>query len=373
MPKILFIFGTRPEAIKMVPIYKKLDESSLFSTAICITAQHREMLDSVMHFFDVEADYDLDIMQENQTLETLSARMLLKISAVLDDFKPDLVLVHGDTTTSFIASLSAFYKQTDVAHIEAGLRTHNIYSPFPEEMNRQLTSKIAKYHFTPTEQTKANLLHENIDPKNIYVVGNSVVDALFLTLDKIKKEDLENTLQSSIPYKFNDKKIILITGHRRENFGDGFLNICNAIKELALKYPAVDFVYPVHLNPNVQEPVKNILSNISNIFLIKPLNYELFVYIMSKAYIILTDSGGIQEEAPSLGKPVLVMRENTERPEAVDHGTVKLVGTSEYKIIHEVSEILNNPMQYTNMSKAHNPYGDGETSNRILNILKESL
>jgi UDP-N-acetylglucosamine 2-epimerase (non-hydrolysing) len=248
MSKILFIFGTRPEAIKMVPIYKKLDESGLFSTAICITAQHREMLDSVMHFFDVEADYDLDIMQENQTLETLSARMLLKISAVLDDFKPDLVLVHGDTTTSFIASLSAFYKQIDVAHIEAGLRTHNIYSPFPEEMNRQLTSKIAKYHFTPTEQTKANLLHENIDPKNIYVVGNSVVDALFLTLDKIKKEDLENTLQSSIPYKFNDKKIILITGHRRENFGDGFLNICNAIKELALKYPAVDFVYPVHLD-----------------------------------------------------------------------------------------------------------------------------
>jgi UDP-N-acetylglucosamine 2-epimerase (non-hydrolysing) len=365
MKKLLFIFGTRPEAIKMIPIYKKFKESKLFDVKICITAQHRKMLDDVIEFFGVKADYDLNIMQSNQTLEELTSRLLIKISKILEEYKPNLVFVQGDTTTSFVASLASFYKKIDIAHIEAGLRTNNRYSPFPEEINRQLTARIAKYHFAPTIKAKENLLKENIKENNIYVVGNSVIDALFLTLNRIKNKKLE------LPYKLNNKKFILITAHRRENFGEGFLNICNSIKELALKYPQIDFVYPVHLNPNVQKPVKKILSNIKNVYLIEPLKYENFIYLMSKAYIILTDSGGIQEEAPSLGKPVLVMRKNTERPEAVEVGTVKLVGTT--KIVDEVTLLLENENEYLRYKKLKNPYGDGKTSEKVYSIIKDVL
>jgi UDP-N-acetylglucosamine 2-epimerase (non-hydrolysing) len=366
MKKILFIFGTRPEAIKMIPIYKKFKQSNLFDVKLCITAQHREMLDNVMQFFEIEADYDLDIMKPNQTLEDLTSKLLIKISKVLKDYQPNLIFVHGDTTTSFVASLASFYEKIDVAHIEAGLRTNNKYSPFPEEMNRQLTARIAKYHFAPTIRAKNNLLKENINEKNIYVVGNSVIDALFLTLNKIRNKKL------NLPYNpIDSKKFILITAHRRENFGKGFLNICSSIKELSLKYPQIDFVYPVHLNPNVQKPVKKILSNVKNVYLINPLKYEEFVYLMSKAYIILTDSGGIQEEAPSLGKPVLVMRDNTERPEAVDVGTIKLVGTTRIK--KEVSLLLENEKEYLKYKRLKNPYGDGYTSEKILEIIKKNL
>ena len=371
MKKILFIFGTRPEAIKMIPIYKKLKESNIFNVELCITAQHREMLDSVMSFFNVKANYDLDIMQANQTLEILTSRLLLKISDVLDISKPDLVLVHGDTSTSFVASLSAFYKKIDIGHIEAGLRTHDIYSPFPEEINRQLTSRMTKYHFTPTLRAKENLIQENIKTENIFVVGNSVIDALLLTVKKIKDKKLESEIIENIDYKFSNRKIVLITGHRRENFGDGFLNICNSIKNLALIYKDVDFLYPVHLNPNVQKPVNNILKNVDNIYLLNPLDYVDFVYMMNKSYIILTDSGGIQEEAPSLGKPVLVMRDNTERPEALESGTVKLVGTT--NIEKEVSLLLDDENEYSKYKTIKNPYGEGNTSKEILEILKVSL
>lgn len=362
MKNILLVFGTRPEAIKMIPIYNALKLYGQFNVLICITAQHREMLDDVMNFFDVKADYDLDIMQPNQTLETLTSRLLLKISYVLEDCKPILVFVHGDTTTSFVTSLASFYKKIDVAHIEAGLRTHDKYSPFPEEINRQLTSKIAKYHFAPTLISKQNLLEENINEKDIFVVGNSVIDALFLTLEKIKD------VKKNLVYTPSDKKFVLITGHRRENFGDGFLNICYSIKELALKYREIDFVYPVHLNPNVQKPVKEILSDIENVYLIEPLKYESFIYLMSMSYIILTDSGGIQEEAPSLGKPVLVMRENTERPEALEAGTVKLVGTT--RIVSEVKKLIEDTNEYTKFISKINPYGDGKTSLKITDIIK---
>jgi len=362
MKNILLVFGTRPEAIKMIPIYNALKLHSQFNILICISAQHREMLDDVMNFFEVKADYDLDIMQANQTLETLTSRLLLKISDVLEDCKPILVFVHGDTTTSFVASLASFYKKIDVAHIEAGLRTHDKYSPFPEEINRQLTSKIAKYHFAPTLTSKQNLLEENINGKDIFIVGNSVIDALFLTLEKIKN------VKKNLIYTPGDKKFVLITGHRRENFGDGFLNICHSIKELALKYIDIDFVYPVHLNPNVQKPVKEILSDIGNVYLIEPLKYETFVYLMSMSYIILTDSGGIQEEAPSLGKPVLVMRENTERPEALEAGTVRLVGTT--RIVSEVKKLIEDTNEYTKFISKINPYGDGKTSLKITDIIK---
>lgn len=362
---ILFIFGTRPEAIKMIPIYKLFKTSDKFNTKLCITAQHREMLDDVMNFFDVEADYDLNIMQPNQTLEILTSRLLLKISEILEESRPSLVFVHGDTTTSFVASLASFYKKIDVAHIEAGLRTYDKYSPFPEEINRQLTSKIAKYHFAPTLTAKENLLNENIMEKDIFVVGNSVIDALFLTLKKIKDS------KKHLAYNPSDKKFVLITGHRRENFGDGFLNICHSIKELAITYKNVDFVYPVHLNPNVQKPVKEILSTIENVYLIEPLKYESFVYLMSMSYIILTDSGGIQEEAPSLGKPVLVMRENTERPEALEAGTVKLVGTT--KIVSEVKKLIDDTKEYEKFVSRTNPYGDGQTSNQILRVIEELM
>jgi len=368
--KLLFIFGTRPEAIKMIPIYKKFKNSTLFDVKLCITAQHREMLDEVLNIFDVKADYDLNIMKKNQSLTKLSSRLLESLDKVLKN-RFDLVFVHGDTTTSFFGALASYYHKIDVAHIEAGLRTNNIYSPYPEELNRQLTSKIAKYHFAPTIEAKNNLLKENIN-KNIFVVGNSVVDALFLALKKIKNNlKLEKQILEKIGYKFSNKKIVLITGHRRENFGKGFFKICKSIKKLAKKYPNIDFVYPVHLNPNVQKPVFEILSNLKNVYLLKPLDYLSFVYLMDKSYLILTDSGGIQEEAPSLGKPVLVMRENTERPEALEAGTIKLVGTT--NIEKEISNLLDNKKEYKKMAKAINPYGDGNTSDKIFEIMGSNL
>jgi len=362
MKKLLFVFGTRPEAIKMIPIYKKFKESNLFDVKICITAQHREMLDDVMEFFEVKADYDLDLMKKNQTLEELSSNVLNKVSNILNNEKFDLVFVHGDTTTSFFSALAAFYNKIDVAHIEAGLRTYEIYSPYPEELNRQCTARIAKYHFVPTEKSKQNLLNESVNFKNIYVVGNSVIDALFLTLKKLPNPQIPNP-----------KPYILITGHRRENFGEGFLNICNAIKELAIKYKNYDFIYPVHLNPNVREPVFKILSDLSNVKLIEPVNYPKFVQLMANSYLILTDSGGIQEEAPSLKKPVLVMRSTTERPEALNAGMIKLVDTNKEKIVQEVSHLIENKDKYNQMIKGTNPYGDGKTNEKIFKIIKDGL
>ena len=362
MKKLLFIFGTRPEAIKMIPIYKKFKESNLFDVKICITAQHREMLDDVMEFFEIKADYDLDLMKKNQTLEELSSNVLNKVSNILNNEKFDLVFVHGDTTTSFFSALAAFYSKIDVAHIEAGLRTYEIYSPYPEELNRQCTARIAKYHFVPTEKSKQNLLNESVNFKNIYVVGNSVIDALFLTLKKLPNPQIQNP-----------KPYILITAHRRENFGEGFLNICNAIKELAIKYKNYDFIYPVHLNPNVREPVFKILSDLSNVKLIEPVNYPKFVQLMANSYLILTDSGGIQEEAPSLKKPVLVMRSTTERPEALNAGMIKLVDTNKEKIVQEVSQLIENKDEYNQMIKGTNPYGDGKTNEKIFKIIKDRL
>ena len=356
MKKLLFIFGTRPEAIKMIPIYKKFKENG-FDVRICLTAQHRAMVDSVMEFFEVEADYDLDLMTKNQSLETLSSKILIQVSEILKKEKFDLVFVHGDTTTSFFSAMASFYNRVDVAHIEAGLRTYDIYAPYPEEINRQLTSRITKYHFAPTNKAKENLISENINFKNIYIVGNSVIDALFLTLEKLQ---ITPTIT----------KTILITGHRRENFGEGFLNICKAIKELAIKYQDFEFIYPVHLNPNVQKPVFEILGDTKNIKLIPPQNYNEFLKLMAKSYLILTDSGGVQEEAPSLGKPVLVMRDTTERPEALETGTIKLVGSNKEKIIKEVSNLIENKVEYQKMAKANNPYGDGKTSQKIVNIIK---
>jgi len=373
MKKILFIFGTRPEAIKTIPIIKVFQRNpNDFKVEVCITAQHREMLDSVMQFFNCKADYDLNIMKKNQSLSELTSNILTKLDDVLSVSKPDLVFVHGDTTTTFAATLGAYYKQIDVAHIEAGLRTNNIYSPFPEEINRQLVSKIAKYHFAPTDSAKDALLKENIDKSKIYVVGNSVIDALHLALQKIEndkelKSKIEQKLNNS-KFDIHNSKFILITGHRRENLGVGFLNICNSIKELALKYKDVDFVYPVHLNPKVREPVNKILKGLQNVHLIEPLDYPEFVYLMSKSYLVLTDSGGIQEEAPSLGKPVLVMRENSERPEALKAGTAKLVGTTQ--IVENVSLLLEESQEYLKMSKAINPYGSGDTSKKILEVIK---
>ena len=374
--KILIVFGTRPEAIKMAPLVKELEKIKEFESRVCVTAQHREMLDQVLEIFDIKPDYDLNIMKPNQDLYDITSNILLGMKDVLNDFKPNLVLVHGDTTTTFATTLASFYQKIDVGHIEAGLRTGNIYSPWPEEANRKLTGVLAKYHFAPTLTAKENLLKENIKEKNIIITGNTVIDALFLALGKIKKN---KKLQQEIFKKFSfplsviDSKFILITGHRRENFGNGFINICESIRELAIKYPEINFIYPVHLNPNVQKPVNKILSNVSNIYLIEPLNYLPFVYLMSKSYLILTDSGGIQEEAPSLGKPVLVMRDTTERPEAVEAGTVKLVGTDKEKIINEVSKLIEKKEEYKKMSQAYNPYGDGKSSKKIINFLKEKL
>jgi len=378
--KILIVFGTRPEAIKMAPVVKAFQaDNTNFETKVCVTAQHREMLDQVLSIFDIVPDYDLNIMKPGQDLFDISARVLLEIRPILKDFKPHVVLVHGDTTTSSMAALAAFYEQIPVGHVEAGLRTYNIYSPWPEEINRQITGRIATYHFAPTETAKNNLLRENVKPENIFVTGNTVIDALFLALNKIKKsEKLQEEIKTKIEdfgypnierLERNERKLILITGHRRENFGVGFVNMCEAIKEIALTNSDFDLVYPVHLNPNVQEPVHKILGSIPNVFLIQPLEYLPFLFLMEKSYIVLTDSGGIQEEAPSLGKPVLVMRDTTERPEAVEAGTVELVGTNKDLIVAKVNELITNAVHYEKMSKAHNPYGDGNAAIRIVNMI----
>ncbi|NOR68575.1 MAG: UDP-N-acetylglucosamine 2-epimerase (non-hydrolyzing) [Methylomarinum sp.] len=371
MKKILLVFGTRPEAIKMAPLIKELKkDQNTFLIKVCVTAQHREMLDQVLDLFEISADYDLNIMKQGQDLYDITTNVLLGMKTVLNDFSPDLVLVHGDTTTTFATSLAAFYKKINVGHIEAGLRTGNIYSPWPEEANRKLTSVLTKYHFVPTETSKSNLINEGYLEENIYVTGNTVIDSLLMTKEKIDKDtDLNKELDRQFSFLDKNKKMILVTGHRRESFGDGFERICEALQITAKNYPNVQIVYPMHLNPNVREPVNRILKGINNIFLIEPQEYLPFVYLMNCAYIILTDSGGVQEEAPSLGKPVLVMRDTTERPEAVIAGTVKLVGTDIVKITANISELMDNAEAYQLMSFSHNPYGDGNACQRIVNIL----
>ena len=382
MKTILLVFGTRPEAIKMAPLVKEFQKCPKeFKILVCVTGQHREMLDQVLRIFDIKPDYDLNIMKQGQDLYDVTSRVLLGMRDVLKEVKPDVVLVHGDTTTSTAAALAAFYQQIPVGHVEAGLRTHNIYSPWPEEMNRQITGRISTYHFAPTALSKQNLLSEGIT-EHITVTGNTVIDALYMVVDKIKNNNqldanLGNELKEAgydISRLVSDKKLVLITGHRRENFGEGFLSMCKAIKTLTEKYPEVDFVYPMHLNPNVRKPIHEVfgedLSNLSNMFFIEPLQYLEFVYLMEKSTIVLTDSGGIQEEAPGLGKPVLVMRDTTERPEALEAGTVKLVGTNYEKIVSEVSSLLEKSDYYERMSKAVNPYGDGKACERIVMILR---
>ena len=370
MKKVLTVFGTRPEAIKMAPLVKALANDTRYEAKVCVTAQHREMLDQVLDLFEIVPDFDLDLMKAGQTLPEVTSRILLELTPVLKEFKPDVVLVHGDTATTFAASLAAYYEQIPVGHVEAGLRTGNIYSPWPEEANRKLTGALTKYHFAPTETSKDNLLKENVDASDIYVTGNTVIDALLLVKEKVETDTvLKAEMQVNFPFLNNDKKLVLITGHRRESFGGGFERICEAINKLATQNPDVIFCYPVHLNPNVQEPVNRLLANLQNVHLIEPQQYLPFVYLMNRSNIILTDSGGIQEEAPSLGKPVLVMRDTTERPEAVDAGTVKLVGTSVAKITTEVSKLLNDASYYQEMSFAHNPYGDGKACQRICDSL----
>lgn len=383
MKKILLVFGTRPEAIKMSPLVKAFkDYPTKFKTIVCVTGQHREMLDQVLRIFDITPDYDLNIMKQGQDLYDVTTRVLTGMRDILKVCEPDIVLVHGDTTTSTAAALAAFYQQIPVGHIEAGLRTHNIYSPWPEEMNRQITGRIAEYDFAPTPLSRMNLLKENINEDKIVVTGNTVIDALYWVVDKIKSDIVLNRKLKGILAKagydverlVNGKKLVLITGHRRENFGDGFIHICTAIRDLKNKYSDVDFVYPMHLNPNVRKPIHEVfgedLINLGNMFFIEPLEYLSFVYLMEKSTIVLTDSGGIQEEAPSLGKPVLVMRDTTERPEALTAGTVKLVGANYNTIVNEVSILLDDVVEYEKMSKAVNPYGDGLACNRIVEYLK---
>ena len=382
MRKVLLVFGTRPEAIKMAPLVMELQkQKERIETVVCVTGQHREMLDQVLEIFDIKPDYDLNIMKRGQDLYDVTARVLTGMREVLKEIKPDIVLVHGDTTTSTAAALAAFYQQIPVGHVEAGLRTHNIYSPWPEEMNRLLTGRLATYHFSPTPLNRNNLIKESINDRNIIVTGNTVIDALYWVVDKIKNnKELDNELESvlskagyDVNRLDNGKKLVLITGHRRENFGDGFINMCTAIKDLTIKHPNVDFVYPMHLNPNVRKPIHEVfgedLSGLKNMFFIEPLEYLSFVYLMEKSSIVLTDSGGIQEEAPGLGKPVLVMRDTTERPEALNAGTVKLVGTDYNKIVNEVSSLIDDKAAYEKMSKAVNPYGDGLACGRIVNAL----
>lgn len=364
--KILIVFGTRPEAIKMAPVVKAFQQDKRFETAVCVTAQHRSMLDQVLDLFEIVPEYDLDIMKEGQGLSGITSAVISKLEIVLQQYKPDYVLVHGDTTTTFAASLAAYYQQIAVAHIEAGLRTHNIYSPWPEEANRRLTGVLTKLHFAPTESAKQNLLKESTPEHTIYVTGNTVIDALQIVTEQVQKDShLKQQMVEKFPWLSKDKKIILVTGHRRESFGAGFENICQAIKTLAQR-DDVQIIYPVHLNPKVQEPVNRLLKGIDSVKLIDPQDYLPFIYLMNQAYIILTDSGGVQEEAPSLGKPVLVMRETTERPEAVEAGTVKLVGTNTELIIESVTALLDDITLYNEMSFSHNPYGDGEASQRIL-------
>lgn len=382
MKKVMLVFGTRPEAIKMAPLVKEFQKSQdAFKTIVCVTGQHRQMLDQVLQLFGIVPDYDLNIMRQGQDLYDVTARVLTGMRDVLKEAHPDVVLVHGDTTTSTAAALAAFYQQIPVGHVEAGLRTHNIYSPWPEEMNRQITGRIATYNFAPTPLSKSNLLREAVAEESITVTGNTVIDALYWVVNKIKENKTLNkelqTLLSQAGYDVtrlaDGKKLVLITGHRRENFGDGFINMCTAIRDLTRKYPDVDFVYPMHLNPNVRKPIHEVfgedLSNLGNMFFIEPLEYLSFVYLMEKSTIVLTDSGGIQEEAPGLGKPVLVMRDTTERPEALEAGTVKLVGTDYDKIVSEVSSLLDDAPYYDTMSKAVNPYGDGLACCRIIKAL----
>ena len=379
----MLVFGTRPEAIKMAPLVKELEgRSGEFETVVCGTGQHREMLDQVLRIFGITPQYDLNIMRQGQDLYDVTARVLTGMRDVLDEARPDVVLVHGDTTTSTAAALAAFYRQIPVGHVEAGLRTHKIYSPWPEEMNRQITGRIAMHHFAPTLLSRQNLLQEHVDDSQITVTGNTVIDALYRVVEKIKTDnglhkELETALENAgydTSRLSNGKKLVLITGHRRENFGEGFTSMCRAIKDLARKYPDVDFVYPMHLNPNVRQPIHEVfgedLGCIRNMFFIEPLEYLSFVFLMEKAAIVLTDSGGIQEEAPGLGKPVLVMRDTTERPEALEAGTVKLVGTDYGKIVNEVSLLLDDAEAYEQMSRAVNPYGDGQACRRIVDKLK---
>ena len=376
--KILIVFGTRPEAIKMVPLIKEFKKHSDFEVKICVSAQHKQMLDQVLNLFEMKPDYDLDIMKANQDLYDISSRVLLGMRDILKDFCPNVVLVHGDTTTSFVGALAAFYQKIKIGHVEAGLRTNDLYSPFPEEANRQITGVLADFHFAPTQSAKQNLIKEGKNSNFIIVTGNTVIDALFLMIDKIEKnvnlrDEITSILRSKYSNFGSERKFILVTGHRRENFGDGFLNICDALKNIAQNNPEIDIVYPVHLNPNVQKPVREILSNLSNVYLIDPLEYEKFVYLMSKSFFIITDSGGIQEEAPSLGKPVLVTRDTTERPEALQSGAVKLVGTNKNIIIKEAQNLILQKDEFEKMSKANNPYGDGKASERIVEFLKERV
>lgn len=382
MKTIMLVFGTRPEAIKMAPLVKMLQQRpDEFRTVVVVTGQHRQMLDQVLGLFDIKPDYDLDIMQPNQDLTDVTVKILSGLREVFREVKPDIVLVHGDTTTSMAAGLASFYHQLPVGHVEAGLRTNNIYSPWPEEMNRRVTGRIASHHFAPTALSKQNLLAENVDERSIVVTGNTVIDALQMVIDMIKRdpkmsEEIEAQLLKT-GYDINrlrdgNRRLVLITGHRRENFGEGFLNICRALKELTTRFPDVDFVYPMHLNPNVRRPIREVLGTESehqNLFLIEPLEYLLFVYMMEKSSLILTDSGGVQEEAPGLGKPVLVMRDTTERPEAVEAGTVKLVGTDYDKIVNNVSQLLTDSDEYEKMKRAVNPYGDGHACERIIEYL----
>lgn len=392
MKKVMLVFGTRPEAIKMAPLVKAFEQfTEDFETIVCVTGQHREMLDQVLRLFDITPQYDLNIMKQGQDLYDVTSRVLLGMREVLKESQPDIVLVHGDTTTSTAAALAAFYQQIPVGHIEAGLRTHNIYSPWPEEMNRQITGRIATYNFSPTPLSRQNLLEEKVNQQSIIVTGNTVIDALYWVVDKIKCDEalsteLKDTLTTagynvdrlsgseSAQNTVANRRLVLITGHRRENFGEGFIHMCTAIRDLAQKYPDVDFVYPMHLNPNVRKPIHEVFGNdltgLENMFFIEPLEYLSFVYLMEKSTLVLTDSGGIQEEAPGLGKPVLVMRDTTERPEALEAGTVKLVGTDYCKIIEEVSHLLDNEAYYETMSKAVNPYGDGKACKRIVEFIK---
>lgn len=370
--KILIVFGTRPEAIKMAPLVKQLEAKKKFELRVCVTAQHREMLDQVLELFNIKPCYDLDLMKPRQDLTGITCGIMTELKGILKDFKPDYVLVHGDTATTLSASLAAYYEQIKVGHIEAGLRTGDIYSPWPEEGNRKLTAAITDLHFAPTVTSRNNLINEGIDPSKIYTTGNTVIDALLEVTNKLEND---SELSKEMCNKFEkidlSKRVVLITGHRRESFGDGIERICNAIAKTAKEFRDVEFVYPVHLNPNVREPVNRLLTGLNNVHLIEPLDYLPFVYLMNKSYVILTDSGGIQEEAPSLGKPVLVMRDTTERPEAVEAGTVKLVGTDVNKIVAELGRLLTDKSAYENMSFAHNPYGDGLACQRIINILSK--
>jgi UDP-N-acetylglucosamine 2-epimerase (non-hydrolysing) len=374
--KVMLVFGTRPEAIKMAPLYHALRECSDFQTIVCVTAQHRQMLDQVLKVFDITPDIDLDLMKPGQDLFDVTASVLLGMREVFRHHRPDILLVHGDTTTTLATAMASFYAGVPVGHIEAGLRTHDLYAPFPEEFNRQVTSRVTRWHFAPTLLSKQNLLSEQVADQSISVTGNTVIDALIWVLDRIESNPdrlsaIVDLLSDRLPFNWRFTRFVLITGHRRENFGDGFLRICEAVKEIANLYPTVHCVFPVHLNPNVQQPVKKILGGVSNVHLIDPLDYEPFVFLLKHSYIVLTDSGGIQEEAPSLGKPVLVMRELTERPEAIDAGTVRLVGTNHQRIVENICELLDSETSYRSMSRAHNPYGDGKACARIVDVLRK--